>query len=631
MIFAAGAVIAVTCCALFGWGYLVRRSMNMANGSWAVSITLGMALWISIGGVLNLARLAGPSALTAMVVVGLMVFVFATRKALAGRSGRLPDGRVLAGRALLMALAIGVLVFTIATQLPPAAYNHFDDFEKYFSHPVRMLQTGTLFGSPLSAIGWESLGGQAFLQGFVVAYFPIRFINGADAVFALFLCLLLIAGFAWRRPAMVPAASLAMIAVVFINPQYVNVSALYTGSALMMAAIFLAGDPAEQGSKPIPAPALGLLYAAAVALKPTFVLFAILHVLFLAAAVAIGKRRPGQGLAWALKAAGWGSVFVVPWIVLHGAHYLSPGAGTMAGAGGGASSTASALLDIFSTVRLYYGGSVAQYTGLVVAVLICAAVVARSPRGDGDRAMSSAAMGVIAGAAAATASYLVIAYVLVPYLGDARTALRYFIPIIIAAMPAILCLSRLHLLSAASPGPSLMRRVIPGAVALIVVASFTPELTFRIRQAVNKGSILAFRQLASSKPFIRYTREVLHGAVRGRVNGVQRRVPAGEPMIAWIKAPFYLDFRRNPIFDVDVAGLATPWSKMPAVRYVMWEYRGDGIRSPEFYKRQARGSNLYDRKIALLSLSFVRRLRKLSGRAEILYDDGRMMLFRLPE
>ena len=321
LIFAAGAIIAVYCCALFGWGHLVRRLLNMANGSWAVTIALGMAFWVSIGGVLNLARLAGPLALTAMVAVGILLFLFALRNARPSQPVRLPRGRMFAGRALLMTVAIGVLAFTIATQLPPAAYNHYDDFEKYFSHPVRMLQTGTLFGSPLSAIGWETLGGQAFLQGFVVAYFPIRYINGFDAVFALFLCLLLIAGFAWRRPAMIPVAVLSMVAVFIINPQYVNISALYSGSALMMAAIFLAADPAEHGSKPIPAPALGLLYAAAAALKPTFILFAFMHVLFMAAAVAVGKRKPGQGFAWAAMAAGWGSLFLAPWIVLHGTQW----------------------------------------------------------------------------------------------------------------------------------------------------------------------------------------------------------------------------------------------------------------------------------------------------------------------
>ncbi len=51
LIFTTGAIIAAYCCALFGWGRFVRRLMGMADGSWAVTIALGMALWVSIGGV----------------------------------------------------------------------------------------------------------------------------------------------------------------------------------------------------------------------------------------------------------------------------------------------------------------------------------------------------------------------------------------------------------------------------------------------------------------------------------------------------------------------------------------------------------------------------------------------------
>ncbi|MEE8099768.1 MAG: hypothetical protein V3T13_07520 [Hyphomicrobium sp.] len=605
--------------------------MGMADGSWAVTIALGMAFWVSIGGVLNLTRLAGPRSLTAMVVIGIILFLFSLWNTRQRWPVPLPQGQVLAGRALLMAIAIGILAFVIATQLPPAAYNYHDDFQKYLSHPVRMLQTGTLFGSPLSAIGWETLGGQAFLQGFAMAHFPIQYINGFDAVFALFLCLLLIAGFAWQRPDMVPAAALAMVALVAINPQYVNVSALYSGSALMLAAIFLASDPAEHGSQPVPPLALGLIYASALALKPTFALFAFLHVLFMAVVVTVGGRKLGHGLAWGVAAAGWGFLFLAPWIVLHGAHYLSAIADPMSRSASNASPTTITLVNIFSTSRLFYGGAFAHYTGLVVTALMCALAASRSLGVAGDRAMSISAMGTIAAAAATVIGYLVIIYLGGPYLWGANTALRYFIPVIVAAVPAILCLAALHLRTAEPPRLVLVRAAAPVIVALLIAASFAPDLAVRVRQAVNMGSILAFAKLATSEHYLRYNQEVLYGPIRDRVNMVQNRIPAGEPVIAWINAPFYLDYRRNPVFDVDVAGLATPWSRMPAARYVMWEYRGYAVRSPKSYNISARQARSYDREIALRSLSFARQLEDWSRRAEILYDNGGVALFRLPD
>ena len=124
-----------------------------------------------------------------------------------------------------------------------------------------MLQTGTLFGSPLSALGSQTLGGQAFLHGFILAFFPIRYLNGLDALFGQALCLLLVLGFAWNRPERAPFAAAAMLLIVLVNPQYVNVSPLYLGSALVMASAFLALGSAAAGALRIPAHGVGLLYA----------------------------------------------------------------------------------------------------------------------------------------------------------------------------------------------------------------------------------------------------------------------------------------------------------------------------------------------------------------------------------
>jgi hypothetical protein len=62
-----------------------------------------------------------------------------------------------------------------------------------------MVETGTVFGSPLNDIGFDTIGGQAFLDGFVVAFLPIRYINGVVA-FALILCIMLASQFTRGRP-----------------------------------------------------------------------------------------------------------------------------------------------------------------------------------------------------------------------------------------------------------------------------------------------------------------------------------------------------------------------------------------------------------------------------------------------
>jgi len=196
MRFAVVGAMAIFAFALYGWGWAFRRLFRMAAGAWAVTLTLGLAAVVFLGGMLNAVGLAYPAALACVAAGGMVLAVVALWRSQTGL-GAIRE-RLAAERWNVLAILIptaAILAFTIATQLPPDAYNYQDDFEKYFVHPVRMLATGTLFGSPLSSIGSETLGGIAFLDGFAVALFPIVYINCVDAVFGLFLCLVLAGGF----------------------------------------------------------------------------------------------------------------------------------------------------------------------------------------------------------------------------------------------------------------------------------------------------------------------------------------------------------------------------------------------------------------------------------------------------
>ena len=140
--------------------------------------------------------------------------------------------------------------------------------------------------------------------------------------------------------------------------------------------------------------------------------------------------------------------------------------------------------------------------------------------------------------------------------------------------------------------------------------------------------MLAFRA-STSAPYLAYSGAVLAGGYRDRVAEMQARVPAGAPLLAWIATPFHLDFARNEVFDVDVAGLANPWASMPPVRYVLWSYRGFAVRSIG----SCRGMDgtpsdiLAGARCAELQLKLTELVE--SGRAEVVADDGEMVLLAL--
>ena len=172
---------------LYGYGFFFQKiDRPPRTTSWSTSIILGLGCWIFLGGVLNLLGLAYPWALRTMVAVGLGLFVIplfhtTSREPVVGKRLRV----WFAEAAPFLLPIIAVSLFVIATLVPSAAFNWHDDFHKYMAYPVRMLQTGTLAGSPFNSLGTETLGGQTFLQGFVLSYFPLQYINGFDLLFGL--------------------------------------------------------------------------------------------------------------------------------------------------------------------------------------------------------------------------------------------------------------------------------------------------------------------------------------------------------------------------------------------------------------------------------------------------------------
>jgi len=551
-------VFAAAAFMLYGWGWAARRVLRARETNWPATAACGMAALVFLGGVLNLARLANAWALLSLASAGIIFAVCRFRK---------PEIS-----ALVRFLIPGaVLIFTVATQVPPRAYNFHDDFQKYFAHPVRMLETGTVYGSPLNDIGLDTLGGQAFLDGFSVAFLPIPYINGVGAALALFLCMMLASQFK-----SVFTSTLAALSVFVINPQYVNISALYTGSFLMMGAI-LEESPAITG----------LLYAGLVALKSSFVLFVAVHV--------VATRR--------MKAGVFAVLFVAPWILLHAPHYVQFLHASPAIADHGVRPVES--FNIFSTEPLDYGSTPLAYTLLMIAVALCGVL-----RNKMDAiAMSCFAMPV---------AYLIMVYVSGPRNAGYAQAIRYFAPFAIAIAPI-----------AFGSAEQLKSRWILLAIAAVPLIAFLPSLRQRMEQAVHSGSVLAFSWLAPDPEYIGYSRQVLYGDMRGRVEAAQAKVPQGDAAAVWINAPFYLDYARNRVADVEPgAGLIAPWSKIPDdARYFIFEYGGYAtVDEADYVEAMAEGPD-FIRRVSGARLDMTRRMKGMMQGSEKLYDDGSIAVF----
>lgn len=621
------AVLVVVVISLYGWGALANRLTRNPVRNQMVIVCVGLAVIVFLGGILNLLRLAYGWALDGLIVGGIALAVVLNR----GYRPSLPKKRSEWLYVIVVGLVIAaIMIFTVATQLPPRAFNIHDDFAKYFNYPVRMLATGTVFGSPLSAIGLETLGGEAVLHAIVISHFPIAYINGVDAVFGLLLCLILPVSMVPRRMAFLPISLAGMLVVFCINPQYVNISALYLASACMMATILLLSRNDNPGSEDryyLPPPILlGLLYAALFSLKSNLPVFAAMQgVLFCIAMGLSGMqiRRLGR---WSALTVVYTLLFISPWVLLHLPHYLRRSSVPILNE---MPASFQEEISLFSFRPFSYGGSFALYTLIPLAVGLSVVAISLWHSKRHAAPENANVFGIAANGAAVICCYLFF-IMLGPRLVDSVANLRYTIPVLIAGASMITTIAVIWAVQGKAVKWNYLFIVALSVLQLFIIAGFSKSTLDRLQQAVQSGNILAFfPNLASSsgRKYIEYASEVLQGGSQNRIVQAQAFVPPGKALIAWVTTPFYLDYRRNMIYDVDISGLGSPWAYIPqGADYVIVEYEGFGVfpvtRYYEYLQDPGR------RQSAMIILNFLKTIQGLSQQGDILFDDGSFVVFR---
>jgi hypothetical protein len=547
-----------------GLGLLARRIPGIGSVLPELLPALGLSAFVTIGGVLNLMRLALPIPVWLLLVIGFLAFVRA------GWRRRTQPVAIDSGTISLCLLALALAAFTAATQLIPASYNWNDDLQSYFTHPVRMIETGTIYGSPLSSVGAVSLGGMAFVQCSALICLPLKAVNGSDAVLGLVMCLIPLVGFGARRPKVRPVVALAILGVLVIDPFYVNVSALYVGSALMIAALFLANPGLGAGDSFTSANPLatGVIYGALVALKPTFLLFVVLHAVVVLACSALSQRSLKAALTRTVSALAWGFAFLAPWILVHLHHYLS------ASAPAAHREIVHQAIELTGTLPLANGFTgLGAYT-LLVAVLavIALAVVALGPANW----KSAPGLGPISAALVVAIAYPVMLFVFPRAVGYADAdpdAVRYFIPIALGVFPVALCLASEAVVEGRSRFSSRERVGLCLFLGVLGLAGFNSSAAIRLRNAARYHTLLPYP--AAHDPVLAKAMEhALAPEKEAQVRELQDKIPAGASVVAWIYTPYFLDYSRNRIFDAELAGISNRWATVPAADYYLWEYRG---------------------------------------------------------
>ena len=176
-------------CSMYGWGHIffLKKLSNYI----LTHVVIGMGITLFIGGILNNYNLANDIAIKIIFYLGIIIFLI---KIIQSRHllKNIKLFKNLKKDYYILILPIILLVVSIFSSINPDAYNYHDDFQKYFVHPIKMLETGSVFGGTLNAIGQQTLGGQAFFQSFFLSFIGLDAINVFDSVFCLTLSVFLL-------------------------------------------------------------------------------------------------------------------------------------------------------------------------------------------------------------------------------------------------------------------------------------------------------------------------------------------------------------------------------------------------------------------------------------------------------
>lgn len=649
--------------ACYGWGYaLVRWAAIRDKDYFAFLSVVGIACLIFLGGILNLVRLAYPAALGILLLLGWIFFIISystnakTWLATWRARGLINPVRFkpMSGYALPIGILVIAVGFDALTLLPAAAFNIYDDFYTYMPRPFRMLQTGTLAGNPYEVLGIDSLGAHAFLQGFVLLGFPIEYVLGLDAVFGFALTgLLLIAigkklNLHWCYP------TFALIGLIVINPQSVNISALYLASAIILGILFASFHLLDQMEKSdsdaipvIAAGILGLLLASLIGLKGTFIGYALAYCAFLFTGLfLISKdRRKILKICGLVMLVVFMALF--PWLLLYSNKYASAVHAVLHPAtvatGNGFPVLKGNIAELFSARNSLYGGSHLTY-GIVVLILAVAGFYSLFHVCRNGASSSSQRRYFLVAAASCAAS--IISYFSLGLISPPGVTIRYSCPVLIATLPfAWLAVAMAVPRSphpAGSPNPPGIKMALILPMPLLIVALFGTNFVSRIEQAYYQRMTISFPVWEN---YIEYNRHAISPDARRIIRGIQDKTQPAQKILVWISTPMHLDFSRNEIYSIMNGSLVNPWMDMPlngnvndmvqylkgqGIRYIMWEYQDYGslesmyrswLPSPfDSYRKQGE-RGLYLRKM----------LTSIMTGGNLLYDANGVALFDLQQ
>jgi hypothetical protein len=623
--------------AMVGWGTLVVHGLLRLQHriDWVQTATIGFAFSACLGGIFDLTATASRWLIIGFLAVGSVACVwrFAQRAAF---SGRITSRAVVSPQTALVLTAVSFLLIlrvagSIIVLQPPGgmqvgSFNYFDDFQAYFVYPLKILQAGSMGADPFSLrrTPTHSLGGNAFLQTFVLAALPVQSLRILDVG----LGTILVAGLLWFYMKRLELTMIFAAAVVFVflavPPPLVNVTAVIIPLAFFISLFLIL----EEHEPDMPRGALAVLiglHVAAISVLKTILMPAAVAFLAVACAVAV-LRSPSRRhvmmdcslwcaaafvaiLPWLLDSYRWTGTFVPRHLDAYYAH-----------------------ASYVTSVRRFTGSRflIRHLKELPPVPYLCLTLLAGLLLlVPSRRRVSEAFWGLLGGASIGTVA-LVLA------LGGAVNDIyRYMYAFVMSAL--LVGLTQTIAALAAFHGKSNVRR----AAAVVIGVATILLLLSTARQSVKLYwfNVSTLRRVARGE-------QLIDPRLAAKYRNIQNAVPEKAVLLAHMDYPFLFDFGRNRILLEDHPGLASAAPGQPffagpetlanylvsnGVEYLAYDYSSEASAPEKGYLVALANDDRYPlaQAVVRLTFDFHHNLVELGRTRQRIFDDGTAFVVNL--
>jgi hypothetical protein len=630
----------------FGWGIFILLSLtgwgSVLNWllfpndrtDWGQRAAWGVALSVVVGGVLNL--LSSISRTTILFYLGLgiafWVIDLLVRRPRPPESISHPASNLRSRKAYL--IICGVLVILLAliqyagsisvarSDYPssfagPVRFNQADDFQAYFIFPEKMLQLGSMGRDPFCSRRLESaLGGQAFLDTFVLSVLSVQHLHIVDPGIGLLLILGLLWGNFKERGTSLCWSLAILLVFVWIDPPTVNVASLYIGTAMFLSLCRTLAWKALPASRFLSRAIIIALIATAIcSLKSNFIPACGVMLVCSYLCYVASQHFSREAIAELVGTAVLTVAFTLPWMIsMHQSSgtFLYP----LLGRGFHQSAYKDSMCPYCwltaSTVLKLLVKHLTDVFSVAVGTLGVFYLASRRREIKGREAILSLLLGAAFGHVVVT-------------LAAAESFSRYSYPFLLAATLILIT-------EAASPPeePGQGNWQASGPIVAVAVLLFLTGSTW------DASKTLYAECLDSAREGLRHKSLVSKQDVEA-YETLQQSVPPGEALLEKLDKPFLLDFKRNTVLVLDWAA-ASPPPGMPysrgsealarylssqSIRYVAYSYGGEAERRklPTYFP--------WFRIQLLYSYDFEDNMEGLGKTRRHLYDDGNSFVLDL--